>query len=231
MCVVHSHHINFMFWLINVFLCLCARATFDCNQCSAECGQGNRTRVAICLTNHMTHLPLDSCEGERPPEVTLCDSGPCQNRLEWYTGPWGQVTFMHAPCEVLYVHAAPVGVSLCSVLCRVWEWHTDQEPGLYLQYQWTCGGCGWVKMFQHHSADGSAVVHAETLWCAVVFHRLECSKCQCIPLWLIISDNDPDRKAQMSQWCHLDVVSIKWIVRWLKHEKNPNVFYTCCMIF
>ncbi|TWW59375.1 Thrombospondin type-1 domain-containing protein 4 [Takifugu flavidus] len=72
---------------------VCARSWFTSlwsPRCSAECGQGNRTRVAICLTNHMTHLPLDSCEGERPPEVTLCDSGPCQNRLEWYAGPWGQ---------------------------------------------------------------------------------------------------------------------------------------------
>lgn len=132
--------------------------------------------------------------------------------------------------NILYMHAAPIAVSLCSVLCRVWEWHTDQEPGLYFQYQWTYGGCGRVKMFQRLSADGGAAVHAETLWRAVVCHRLECSKCQCIPLWLIIS-NKPDLKAQKSQWCHLDGVLIKSIVRWRKHQKNPNVFYTCCMIF
>ncbi|CAG11189.1 unnamed protein product, partial [Tetraodon nigroviridis] len=71
----------------------CARSWFTSlwsQRCSAECGQGNRTRAAICLTNHVTDLPLDSCEGDRPAEVTPCDSGPCRNRLEWYTGPWGQ---------------------------------------------------------------------------------------------------------------------------------------------
>ncbi|XP_035515623.1 thrombospondin type-1 domain-containing protein 4 [Morone saxatilis] len=71
----------------------CARSWFTSlwsQRCSAECGQGNRTRTTVCLIDHVTDLPLDSCEGERPPEVTSCDSGPCQDRLEWYTGPWGQ---------------------------------------------------------------------------------------------------------------------------------------------
>ncbi|KAM7419184.1 hypothetical protein PAMA_016348 [Pampus argenteus] len=71
----------------------CARSWFTSlwsQRCSAECGQGNQTRMAVCLIDHVTDLPLDSCEGERPQEVTSCDSGPCQNRLEWYTGPWGQ---------------------------------------------------------------------------------------------------------------------------------------------
>ncbi|XP_035493182.2 thrombospondin type-1 domain-containing protein 4 [Scophthalmus maximus] len=71
----------------------CARSWFTSlwsHRCSAECGGGNRTRTAICLMDHVTDLPLASCEGERPPEVTSCDSGPCQNQLEWYTGPWGQ---------------------------------------------------------------------------------------------------------------------------------------------
>ncbi|XP_059188310.1 thrombospondin type-1 domain-containing protein 4 [Centropristis striata] len=71
----------------------CARSWFTSiwsQRCSAECGGGNRTRTAVCLTDHVTDLPLDSCKGERPPQVTSCDSGPCQNRLEWYTGPWGQ---------------------------------------------------------------------------------------------------------------------------------------------
>nr|XP_046234510.1 thrombospondin type-1 domain-containing protein 4 [Scatophagus argus] len=71
----------------------CARSWFTSlwsQRCSAECGQGNRTRTTVCLIDHTTDLPLDSCEGERPAEVTSCDSGPCQNQLEWYTGPWGQ---------------------------------------------------------------------------------------------------------------------------------------------
>ncbi|XP_041789900.1 thrombospondin type-1 domain-containing protein 4 [Chelmon rostratus] len=71
----------------------CARSWFTSlwsQRCSAECGRGNRTRTTVCLIDHVTDLPLDSCEGERPTEATSCDSGPCQNRLEWYTGPWGQ---------------------------------------------------------------------------------------------------------------------------------------------
>ncbi|XP_041640022.1 thrombospondin type-1 domain-containing protein 4 [Cheilinus undulatus] len=71
----------------------CARSWFTSlwsQRCSADCGQGNRTRATVCLTDHVTDLPLGSCEGQRPAEVTSCDSGPCQNRLEWYTGPWSQ---------------------------------------------------------------------------------------------------------------------------------------------
>ncbi|XP_028284308.1 thrombospondin type-1 domain-containing protein 4 [Parambassis ranga] len=73
----------------------CARSWFTSlwsQRCSAECGRGNRTRAVVCLMDvtHETDLPLGRCEGERPPEVTSCESGPCQNQLEWYTGPWGQ---------------------------------------------------------------------------------------------------------------------------------------------
>ncbi|KAJ0033072.1 hypothetical protein NQD34_000179 [Periophthalmus magnuspinnatus] len=71
----------------------CARSWFTSQwsqQCTAACGRGNRTRTAVCLMDYVTDLPLGSCEGERPPEVTTCDSGPCQNRFEWYTGPWSQ---------------------------------------------------------------------------------------------------------------------------------------------
>ncbi|XP_077426196.1 thrombospondin type-1 domain-containing protein 4, partial [Vanacampus margaritifer] len=67
----------------------CARRWFMSRwsqQCSAKCGHGNRTRTTVCLMNHGT----DSCQGERPQEVTSCNSGPCQNRPEWYAGPWGQ---------------------------------------------------------------------------------------------------------------------------------------------
>ncbi|XP_067353222.1 thrombospondin type-1 domain-containing protein 4 isoform X1 [Channa argus] len=71
----------------------CARSWFTSlwsQRCSAECGGGKRTRTAVCLMDHVTDLPLDSCEGERPAEVIFCDAGPCQNQLEWYAGPWGQ---------------------------------------------------------------------------------------------------------------------------------------------
>ncbi|KAJ3614290.1 hypothetical protein NHX12_017864 [Muraenolepis orangiensis] len=71
----------------------CARSWFTSpwgRRCSAECGEGSQTRTAVCLMDHVTNLPLDSCEGARPPEVTSCNLGPCEKRLDWYTGPWGQ---------------------------------------------------------------------------------------------------------------------------------------------
>lgn len=42
----------------------------------------------LCLMDHVTDLPLGSYEVKRPPEMTKCESRPCQNWLEWYTGPW-----------------------------------------------------------------------------------------------------------------------------------------------
>ncbi|XP_031677392.1 thrombospondin type-1 domain-containing protein 4-like [Oncorhynchus kisutch] len=59
-------------------------------QCSTECGEGRRSRSAVCLLDHVTNLPLDGCDGPRPQEVISCDAGPCHLHLEWYTGPWGQ---------------------------------------------------------------------------------------------------------------------------------------------
>ncbi|KAK2816998.1 hypothetical protein Q5P01_025189 [Channa striata] len=79
--------------LQNCDLGACARSWFTSlwsQRCSADCGGGNRTRTAVCLMDHVSDLPLDSCEGERPAEVMFCDAGSCQNQLEWYTGPWGQ---------------------------------------------------------------------------------------------------------------------------------------------
>lgn len=56
------------------------------------------------------------------PRVTR---GPCQKRLEWYTGPWGLVTLASAPFEVFHLHTSHAGAFLPSVLCRVRERHTD----------------------------------------------------------------------------------------------------------
>uniref|UniRef100_A0A3P9H6M9 ADAMTS-like 7 n=1 Tax=Oryzias latipes TaxID=8090 RepID=A0A3P9H6M9_ORYLA len=80
-------------FLQNCDMGVCARSWFTSlwsQRCSAECGRGNKTRSIVCLSNRGTDLPLDGCEGDRPPAVTSCDAGPCQNQLEWYTGPWSQ---------------------------------------------------------------------------------------------------------------------------------------------
>ncbi|XP_061077229.1 thrombospondin type-1 domain-containing protein 4-like [Conger conger] len=71
----------------------CAKSWFFTewgSQCSAECGMGVRTRSVLCLTNQISSLPLEGCGLERPPEAQACDSGPCHNQIEWFTGQWSQ---------------------------------------------------------------------------------------------------------------------------------------------
>ncbi|NXD22452.1 THSD4 protein, partial [Spelaeornis formosus] len=60
------------------------------DRCSAECGDGIRTRSVLCMTNHVSSLPLDGCGSNRPPETTACNNGPCAGRLEWFAGGWTQ---------------------------------------------------------------------------------------------------------------------------------------------
>ncbi|XP_035992361.1 thrombospondin type-1 domain-containing protein 4 isoform X2 [Fundulus heteroclitus] len=71
----------------------CAKSWFYTewgNRCSAECGMGVKTRGVLCLTNHVSSLPLEGCGSERPAESQVCNNGPCDNRIEWFTGPWSQ---------------------------------------------------------------------------------------------------------------------------------------------
>ncbi|XP_041842873.1 thrombospondin type-1 domain-containing protein 4-like isoform X2 [Melanotaenia boesemani] len=71
----------------------CAKSWFYTewgNMCSAECGMGIRTRGVLCLTNHISSLPLEGCGSERPADSQVCNNGPCENRIEWFTGPWSQ---------------------------------------------------------------------------------------------------------------------------------------------
>ncbi|KAJ8247796.1 hypothetical protein GJAV_G00250630 [Gymnothorax javanicus] len=71
----------------------CARSWFFTrwsDRCSSECGEGSRSRTVACLMNHISSLPLDGCGDERPEELIHCNTGPCERRPDWYTGPWGQ---------------------------------------------------------------------------------------------------------------------------------------------
>ncbi|XP_074465771.1 thrombospondin type-1 domain-containing protein 4 [Sebastes fasciatus] len=71
----------------------CAKSWFYTewgNRCSAECGMGVRTRGVLCLTNHISGLPLEGCGNERPADSQVCNNGLCENRIEWFTGPWSQ---------------------------------------------------------------------------------------------------------------------------------------------
>nr|XP_057944637.1 thrombospondin type-1 domain-containing protein 4-like [Doryrhamphus excisus] len=71
----------------------CAKSWFHTDwgaKCSAECGPGVRTRSILCLTNHIGNLPLENCGSERPSHTQECNNGPCENAMEWFTGPWSQ---------------------------------------------------------------------------------------------------------------------------------------------
>ncbi|XP_077119983.1 thrombospondin type-1 domain-containing protein 4 isoform X2 [Ranitomeya variabilis] len=60
------------------------------DRCSAECGEGVRTRSVVCMSNHISSLPLEGCGNNKPPESTTCDNGPCEGKVEWFTGAWSQ---------------------------------------------------------------------------------------------------------------------------------------------
>uniref|UniRef100_A0A1A8BQF4 ADAMTS-like 7 n=1 Tax=Nothobranchius kadleci TaxID=1051664 RepID=A0A1A8BQF4_NOTKA len=40
--------------------------------------------------NQIGSLPLEGCGSERPADSQVCNSGPCENAIEWFTGPWSQ---------------------------------------------------------------------------------------------------------------------------------------------
>uniref|UniRef100_A0A452IXB7 PLAC domain-containing protein n=1 Tax=Gopherus agassizii TaxID=38772 RepID=A0A452IXB7_9SAUR len=60
------------------------------DRCSAECGAGFRTRSVVCMTNHVSSLPLEGCGNNRPSETIPCDNGPCVGKVEWFAGSWSQ---------------------------------------------------------------------------------------------------------------------------------------------
>ncbi|KAM4676266.1 thrombospondin type-1 domain-containing protein 4 isoform 2-T2 [Discoglossus pictus] len=60
------------------------------DRCSAECGEGVRTRSVVCMSNHISTLPLEGCGNNQPSETTDCNNGPCEGRVEWFTGSWSQ---------------------------------------------------------------------------------------------------------------------------------------------
>ncbi|XP_015199263.2 thrombospondin type-1 domain-containing protein 4 [Lepisosteus oculatus] len=71
----------------------CAKSWFFTewgSRCSADCGAGVRSRSVVCMTNHISSLPLEGCGNERPPEAMACNNGPCETREQWFAGGWGQ---------------------------------------------------------------------------------------------------------------------------------------------
>ncbi|MGH0136297.1 UNVERIFIED_CONTAM: hypothetical protein FKN15_020690 [Acipenser sinensis] len=60
------------------------------SSCSADCGVGVRSRSVLCMTNHISSLPLEGCGHERPAEAMACNNGPCESRVQWFAGSWSQ---------------------------------------------------------------------------------------------------------------------------------------------
>lgn len=102
----------------------CAKSWFYTewgNRCSAECGMGVRTRGVLCLSNHISNLPLEGCGSERPTNSQVCNNGPCEKRFEWFTGPWSQ-------CSV----ECGAGTQQRSVVCLM---KSDEEFTLMPPYE------------------------------------------------------------------------------------------------
>lgn len=98
------------------------------SQCSAECGTGVRTRSVVCMTNHISSLPLEGCGNNRPAEATPCDNGPCTGKVEWFAGSWSQVSGKNW-CVSLSLVRGSIAVGLGT---RIWS-----IPGLCL----SCATC------------------------------------------------------------------------------------------
>ncbi|KAM8920951.1 ADAMTS-like protein 4 [Pelodytes ibericus] len=58
--------------------------------CSAECGPGVQRRTVLCLSSSATDESQDSCPGSKPSDMRVCNGGPCERVVQWYTGPWTQ---------------------------------------------------------------------------------------------------------------------------------------------
>ncbi|XP_058850871.1 thrombospondin type-1 domain-containing protein 4-like isoform X1 [Acipenser ruthenus] len=71
----------------------CAKSWFFTewgNRCSADCGVGVRSRSVLCMTNHISSLPLEGCGHERPADAMACNNGPCESQVQWFAGSWSQ---------------------------------------------------------------------------------------------------------------------------------------------
>ncbi|XP_067871311.1 thrombospondin type-1 domain-containing protein 4-like [Heterodontus francisci] len=71
----------------------CAKSWFFTewsDRCSSECGKGMRSRSVICLTNHISSLPLEGCGNERPSDTMRCGTTSCDSHIQWFTGHWSQ---------------------------------------------------------------------------------------------------------------------------------------------
>uniref|UniRef100_A0A8C5WIS1 ADAMTS like 4 n=1 Tax=Leptobrachium leishanense TaxID=445787 RepID=A0A8C5WIS1_9ANUR len=64
--------------------------------CSSECGPGIQRRSVFCLSSSPADESQDGCTGSKPSDMRVCNSGPCERTVRWYTGPWSQCS---ADCD------------------------------------------------------------------------------------------------------------------------------------
>ncbi|XP_075048272.1 ADAMTS-like protein 4 isoform X2 [Mixophyes fleayi] len=77
----------------------CVRSWFHnewSSTCSAECGTGIQRRSVFCLSSSATDASQESCTGTKPSDMRVCNGGPCERVVKWYTGPWSQCS---AECD------------------------------------------------------------------------------------------------------------------------------------
>ncbi|KAM4690470.1 ADAMTS-like protein 4 [Rhinophrynus dorsalis] len=77
----------------------CVRSWFHndwSSTCSSECGPGIQRRSVFCLSSSATDDSQENCVGHKPSDMRVCNSGPCERTVRWYTGPWSQCS---ADCE------------------------------------------------------------------------------------------------------------------------------------
>ncbi|NWY69430.1 THSD4 protein, partial [Erithacus rubecula] len=60
------------------------------DRCSAECGDGIRTRSVVCMSQQVSSLPLEGCGSGRPAAAAPCSNGPCAGKADWFAGGWTQ---------------------------------------------------------------------------------------------------------------------------------------------
>ncbi|XP_056402314.1 ADAMTS-like protein 4 isoform X2 [Hyla sarda] len=77
----------------------CVRSWFHndwSSTCSSECGPGIQRRSVFCLSSSPLDESQEGCPGNKPSDMRVCNSGPCERTIKWYTGPWSQCS---ADCD------------------------------------------------------------------------------------------------------------------------------------
>ncbi|CAG7786102.1 unnamed protein product, partial [Allacma fusca] len=58
------------------------------SQCSAQCGNGIRSRKVTCVNAMGDKIESNSCDQtEKPLEISACNMGPCEG-VDWFTSEW-----------------------------------------------------------------------------------------------------------------------------------------------